>query len=125
MDWFDVGEIAFKDGVRDDGCLPPLNDMEAQRGWLGGFGAAWAEGVDVGKSVEEAFAQVCEGRGRGAVKCRSRATGSPRGPVAGRQERAVWSQSAVGSSCVAALVWNGWRQMSRCDASRSPPLSGV
>ena len=42
-DWFDVGWAMFEGGMCEglEG-LPPLNDMEAQRWWLGGFGAAWA-----------------------------------------------------------------------------------
>ncbi|MEA3640252.1 MAG: histidine kinase [Lamprobacter sp.] len=38
--WFDRGWDVYK-GARQDGDYPPLNDMEAQRWWLGGFGAAW------------------------------------------------------------------------------------
>jgi hypothetical protein len=57
-DWFDVGERAYRDGA---GGLPPLNDIEARRWWLGGFGAAWAVGLE-GESVDEALARVCTGR---------------------------------------------------------------
>jgi hypothetical protein len=62
LDWFEVGAVSFREGARDAGCLPPLNDMEAQRWWLGGFGAAWVEHPDDGESVDEALAQILEGR---------------------------------------------------------------
>jgi hypothetical protein len=41
-DWFDVGWGMFEGGLRGQRRLPPMNDMEAQRWWLAGFGAAWA-----------------------------------------------------------------------------------
>ena len=41
-DWFDIGWAMFEGGLCRDVGLPPLNDMEAQRWWLAGFGAAWA-----------------------------------------------------------------------------------
>jgi hypothetical protein len=41
--WFDLGAQAFAAGRPAPGLLPPLGDAEAQRWWLGGFGAAWAE----------------------------------------------------------------------------------
>ena len=41
-DWFAIGERVCREGLRDADSFPPLNDMEAQRAWLGGFGAAWA-----------------------------------------------------------------------------------
>jgi hypothetical protein len=69
------GWTVYKGDVRDAAYLPPLNDMEAQRWWLGGFGAAWAEDLDDavvasvlhgdgmdGELVEEALARTCEGR---------------------------------------------------------------
>ena len=41
-DWFDAGcKVSL--GAREQGLFPPLGDREAQRFWLGGFGAAWAE----------------------------------------------------------------------------------
>ena len=42
-DWFDLGAQAFAAGRPAPGLLPPLGEPEAQRWWLGGFGAAWAE----------------------------------------------------------------------------------
>ncbi len=43
VDWFDAGSAIF-DGIIDDPALyPPLNDMQAQRAWLAGFGAGWIE----------------------------------------------------------------------------------
>ena len=41
-DWFDIGWAMFEGGMRPKMGLPPLNDMDAQRWWLAGFGAAWA-----------------------------------------------------------------------------------
>jgi len=48
-DWFDVGWDAF-------------NDMEAQRAWLGGFGAAWAEASEEDASIDEALVRALDGR---------------------------------------------------------------
>jgi hypothetical protein len=39
--WFEAGEQVFG-GAREGRLYPALNDIEAQRFWLGGFGAAWA-----------------------------------------------------------------------------------
>ena len=42
-DWFEAGAaVATGHGDR----FPPLGDREAQRWWLGGFGDAWAAGLD-------------------------------------------------------------------------------
>ena len=57
-DWFDVGWDAYKEGGRDPESFPPLNDMEAQREWLAGFGAAWASGPDDLESVDEALVRA-------------------------------------------------------------------
>ena len=59
-DWFDVGWDAYGGDAATP--LPPLNDMEAQRSWLGGFGAAWASGSEDLGSVDEALARVLAGR---------------------------------------------------------------
>lgn len=59
--WFEAGWQVGSDGVDEGACFPPLNDMEAQRSWLGGFGAAWAA-VDASASVEAALAWVLFGR---------------------------------------------------------------
>jgi hypothetical protein len=61
-DWFAIGERVYREGLRDADFFPPLNDMEAQRWWLGGFGAAWAESSDGEESVDEALARALEGR---------------------------------------------------------------
>jgi len=61
-DWFPIGERVYREGRRDAESFPPLNDMEAQRWWLGGFGAAWAESSDGEESVDEALARALEGR---------------------------------------------------------------
>lgn len=73
--WFGAGYAVAKGGTDDDDFYPPLNDMEAQREWLGGFGAGWAECPDDaalgsildgdgtgGESVGEALARALEGR---------------------------------------------------------------
>lgn len=50
----------FKGSTKDSDFYPSLNDMAAQREWLGGFGAAWAECPD-----EEAIESILHGDGRG------------------------------------------------------------
>ncbi len=51
-DWFDAGaEVAAGHGER----YPPLDDADAQRWWLGGYGTAWALGSDA-RPVTEALA---------------------------------------------------------------------
>jgi hypothetical protein len=73
--WFGAGWAVFKGGTDDDDYYPPLNDMEAQREWLGGFGAAWVECPDVeamdsilngdgtgGESLDQVLADALEGR---------------------------------------------------------------
>jgi hypothetical protein len=65
----------FASGLRDAAFFPPLNDMEAQHQWLGGFGAAWAEAPDVeavtsipesirlnGESLDAALVRALTGR---------------------------------------------------------------
>jgi hypothetical protein len=70
--WFGAGWSVFH-GTTDPDYFPPLNDMEAQRQWLGGFAAAWVEhpdqdidsllnGGEGGQSVEQALAEALEGR---------------------------------------------------------------
>lgn len=44
--WFGAGWAVYKGSAGED-WFPPLNDREAQRAWLGGFGAAWVEYPDV------------------------------------------------------------------------------
>lgn len=69
IDWFDAGYVVAK-GDSDNPVYPPMNDMEAQRAWLGGFGAGWAEGPDeealgsnlAGNSVDEALTQALRER---------------------------------------------------------------
>lgn len=57
--WFGAGWAVYKGSTGED-CLPPLNDIEAQRAWLGGFGAAWVEYPDA-----EAAASILSGDGMG------------------------------------------------------------
>lgn len=72
--WYGAGWAVFKGGVTDPDFYPPLNDMEAQREWLGGFGAAWVDYPDDaaidsilagdgmgGESVDQALARAMEG----------------------------------------------------------------
>jgi hypothetical protein len=72
--WFDVGYAAVRDGPTGPHCFPPLDDPEAQRHWLGGFGTAWVDRPDDathnairngdwqgGESFEEALVRVLEG----------------------------------------------------------------
>ena len=40
--WIAAGIAVFQ-GSTDPADLPPLDDPAAQRAWLGGFAAAWAE----------------------------------------------------------------------------------
>ena len=51
-DWFDVGwGGSTRRGGRLQSPFHPCTDMEAQRAWLGGFGAAWAEAPTSGRSM--------------------------------------------------------------------------
>ena len=43
VDWFDAGSAIFDGVTNDPSFYPPLNDIEAQRAWLAGFGASWIE----------------------------------------------------------------------------------
>jgi hypothetical protein len=43
FDWFARGEAVMTGNIeRTESYFPPLHDIEAQRQWLCGFGAAWA-----------------------------------------------------------------------------------
>jgi len=72
IDWFEAGYRVLL-GAREQGLFPPLGDREAQRFWLGGFGAAWAEQAlsdadappgrgDLAESVEAALLHALDGR---------------------------------------------------------------
>ena len=61
-DWIDVGWAVYREEVQDAEFFPPIHDMEAQRRWLGGFGAAWVAASDDEVSVDEALARVLDGR---------------------------------------------------------------
>ena len=74
-DWFDVGWEAFTKGRRDADAFPPLNDSEAQRWWLGGFGAAWASAPYEAGSVDEALARALAGSAQLLRQLRSHRTG--------------------------------------------------
>ncbi len=74
-DWFDVGWDAYKECGRYPESLPPLNDMEVQRAWLAGFGAAWVEASDDDGSVDEALVRTLEGREELLRQLRSHRTG--------------------------------------------------
>ncbi len=61
------------------GFFPPLGDRDAQRQWLGGFGAAWASDLDDEESVDEALARALEGRAEcdSALRRREDSCGTP------------------------------------------------
>ncbi len=61
-DWIDVGWAVYREAVCDAEFFPPLDDMEAQRRWLGGFGAAWVAAPDDEESVDEALVRMLDGR---------------------------------------------------------------
>ena len=50
-DWYTKGWSVFK-GTRKADYYPPINDNTAQREWLGGFGAAFAEYPDTAPGGE-------------------------------------------------------------------------
>ncbi len=73
--WFSAGYAVFGAETSDRAFYPPLDDDEAQRHWLAGFGAAWVECPDDaaiesilngdwlgGESVDEALVRILEGR---------------------------------------------------------------
>lgn len=74
MDWFDAGWAVYQNDARDPGLFPPLGDREAQRQWLGGFGAAWASALDDHESVDNVLARALEGRGELLRQLRSHAS---------------------------------------------------
>lgn len=45
-DWFALGSAVFEGRAAGPDRYPPLNDMQAQRGWLAGFGASWIEAAE-------------------------------------------------------------------------------
>jgi hypothetical protein len=85
--WFGAAWAVFKGGTKDSDFYPSLNDMEAQRQWLGGFGAAWSECPD-----EEAIESILHGDGRGGG-----VGGRCPGPDAGGERGAA--AAASGASC--------------------------
>ncbi len=75
VDWFSAGWAVYIGAARGAADFPPMDNMEAQRWWLGGFGAAWTEDIGdrghraalndegiVGESVDEALARALAGR---------------------------------------------------------------
>jgi hypothetical protein len=60
--WYAAGWAVFMRDVRDPSFFPPLNDIEAQREWLGGFGAAWDSDGSDEESVDAALVRVMEGK---------------------------------------------------------------
>lgn len=72
VDWFAKG-YAVMSALREEqpmtdqmgsGSYPPLNEITAQKQWLGGFGAAWAElpGIDETASLMAFLADALEGQ---------------------------------------------------------------
>jgi hypothetical protein len=45
-DWFALGSAVFEGRAAGPDDYPPLNDRQAQRGWLAGFGASWIEAAE-------------------------------------------------------------------------------
>jgi hypothetical protein len=77
MDWFKAGAAsANKPGGAQ---YPPLDDDEAQRYWLGGFGAAWAASDDETPLAEVLAAALGE---RAALRDQllTHGTGHPKPP---------------------------------------------
>ena len=75
INWIDAGWAVYKEGVRDSRFFPSLGDMDAQRQWLGGFGAAWASSLEDKESVMDALTRVLEGRGELLRQLRSHTSG--------------------------------------------------
>ena len=73
--WYAAGWAVLSKGVCEPEFFPPLNDIQAQREWLGGFGAAWVSDVDDGESVDEALVRVMKGREELLRQLRSHRTG--------------------------------------------------
>jgi hypothetical protein len=61
FDWFGAGWAAFHFPVHPE-SFPPLDDRDAQRAWLAGFGAAWAECPDLTRRAHAAGAAGACGR---------------------------------------------------------------
>lgn len=61
--WFGAGWSVFLSETDDPAYYPPLNDIAAQREWLGGFGAAWVEYPD-----DEAVRSILYGDGTGGER---------------------------------------------------------
>jgi hypothetical protein len=49
--WYHAGSTVFK-GEGGEAEFPPLHQMETQRAWLCGFGAAWAEAGEAERESE-------------------------------------------------------------------------
>ena len=58
--WFGAGWAVSKGGTDDPDFYPPIDDREALRHWLAGFGAAWVECPE-GEAVES----ILNGNGLG------------------------------------------------------------
>ena len=75
INWFEAGWSVYRERIRDPDFFPPLGDMDAQRQWLGGFGAALASSLEDKESVMDALARVLEGRGELLRQLRSHTSG--------------------------------------------------
>jgi hypothetical protein len=73
-DWFAAGMAVFWRST-DPADFPPLDNRAAQRAWLGGFGAAWAECPQnsdepwCDEEVDIALTMALDGR-EGLLECR-------------------------------------------------------
>jgi hypothetical protein len=92
LDWFEAGWSAFHVPVSPD-VYPPLDDRAAQRAWLGGFGAAWAQCPETTRR---------QGDGCGNGLCRYPVTVALEMALAGRIEllRRLQLHGLAASPCV-------------------------
>ncbi len=79
MDWFKAGARV---GANKQGAVkyPPLGDAQAQRYWLGGFGAAWAAS-DVETPVAEVLSAALADQPALLDQLRTHGSGHPPPPV--------------------------------------------
>jgi hypothetical protein len=59
--WLEAGGALYRQSIADPRLFPPLGERQAQRWWLGGFAAAWAEGCDE-RPIDLGLASALGGR---------------------------------------------------------------